>query len=340
VSFLIETMRARLAEQATLEELANVFEQSRTELAQHENESLAFLAGAPDELVSHERQSVQAAYAAYRELITEGERGIRDKAALQSVLERLEAGGQQLGLALAGLREIGWSARGPSSHPGANELLAILEGLAQEHQLEDAFEAALERELSRIEHQCERLSQLPDFVREAQEELLRTYQEWLSGVLEAPDDDPREWDDMIEQLEQWATDYSTFDLDYLLRRYSTVPTAIPCVNFALNCQRLDLEELIASDMVDYAIETALTTLKEGQERFLGSSQVTDVDRQRHAELVHEICAGLDDLPSADEVQALQDLGTRLSQSVGELIAIHRRAEAAQAGSRMDYKDES
>jgi hypothetical protein len=341
MSLLIEKLKARLADQITLEDMAQAFVQAREELTRHENESLRFVAGAPDELVGPERQSAQAAYHAYRELIAEGERGIRDGATLNGVMERLSATGEQLGLALAGLREIGWAARGPSSHPGANELLALLEGLARgREELEDDLELALERELERADHQAEALAKLPDFVREAQEESLRTYKEWLSGVIEAPDEDPRDWDAMIEELEQWATDYSTFDLDHLLRRYSSVPTGIPCVNFALNCQRLELEELISEDMVDYAIEQALSTLKEGQDRFLASSSLDDVDRQRHQELVKELCNALDGLPEADETAALQEVGGGMVRSVGELMAIHQRVEAAQAGSRMDYRDEA
>ena len=340
MSVLAEKMKGRISGQITLEDMAQTFVQAREELNQHENESLRFVAGAPEELVGPERHGAQAAYAAYRELIEEGERVIRDGAALGSVLERLQDSSEQLGLALARLREIGWSARGPSSHPGANEILALLEGLALGHdELEEELDLALERELERADHQAESLGNLPDFVREAQEESLRSYKEWLSGVLEAPEDEAREWDQMIEELEQWAIDYATFDLDYLLRRYSAVPTAIPCVNFALNCQRLDLEELISEDMVDYAIDSALKTLKEGQERFLASSTLDAVERQRHQELVKEICAGLDALPEADEEKALQELGGTLIQSVGELMAIHRRAEAGQAGSRMDYRDE-
>jgi hypothetical protein len=344
MAVLIEKLRGRIGGAVTLEEMAEVFQQTRDELSQHENEALAFLAGAPEELVAPERRQAQQAYLSYRELISDGEKAIRDGAALSSLLQRLEAAADELGLALARLREIGWTARGPSSHPGANELLALLQSLGREEEreeaLEEALDAALERELARVEHQAEALAGLPDFVREAQEESLSSYRDWLTGVLEAPEDDAREWEDMIEELEQWATDYSTFDLDYLLRRYSSVPTAIPAVNFALNCQRLELEELISEDMVDYAIEAALSTLKEGQQRFLGSETIGEVDRQRYEELMAQLLDGLDGLPEAEDLPALQKHGADLIGTVAELMAIHRRVEAELAGSRLDYKDQS
>ncbi len=335
----MEALKARIAERNSLEELARVFEETLVEISSHEQASLGFLAGAPDDLVGPERQAAQNAYHAYRELIRKGQESIRDRASLREVQESLESIAQELGLALAGLQEIGWAARGPSSHPGANELLALLEGLAEGNELEERFEQVVEQELERVRHQAPFLDKLPDFARELQEKSLVVYEEWLVGVLEAGEDDAREWDDMIEELEQWATDYSSSDLDFLVRRYSGVPTAIPSVNFALNCQMLELEELISGDIVDYAIDSARKALREGQDQFFQGATLNDVDRDRHEELVEELCADLDELPEVEDAQDLQQFGGEIIAKVAELVSLHGRTEGGQAGSRMDYRDE-
>lgn len=339
MSHLAEALKARISEKNSLEEMARVFEETLAELARHEQTSLSFLAGAPDDLVGPERQATQHAYHTYRELLTKGQEGIRDRTALQGILDKLDSVEQDLGLALARLQEIGWAARGPSSHPGANELLALLEGLAEGQELEERFEQVMEQELERVRHQAQLLDKLPDFAREPQEKSLLSYEEWLAGVLEAGDDDSREWDDMIEELEQWATDYSSFDVDFLTRRYSGVPTAIPSVNFALNCQMLELQELISAEMVDYAIDSAQKALQEGQEKFFQGATLNDVDRDRHEELVEELCADLDELPEVEDAKDLQQFGGEIITKVAELVSLHGRTEGGQAGSRMDYRDE-
>ena len=329
VSLLIDTLRARLANKATLDELAQVIEQSRSELSRHENESLTSLAGAPNELVDYERRGAQAAYQRYRDLLCEGQATLGDSAALTELIENLEIAGEELGLALDRVREVAWVARGPSTHPGANELLSLLQGLARGHDLKGSFEIALERELELAERQWEHLAELPEFVREAQEESLKLYQEWLRGVLAAPENGPQEWDAMTEELEQWAADYSSFDLDYLLRRYSAAPTAIPSLNFALNCQRLDLEELLPEEMVAYAISSAATALREEEERFLTAcSSLTSPERQRYRELTNLIRTALQELPRAREATVLAELGAALAPTINDLVAIHRRAESA------------
>lgn len=338
MSQLAEALQARIAQRNSLEELAKVFEETLREIDTHEEESLSFLAGAPDDLVGPERQAVGHQYQAYRDLISDGQEKIRDQSALQQIAERLSTISQELGLALTRLREIGWAARGPSSHPGANELLAILDGLAQGEALEERFEQVVEQELERIRHQAPVLDSLPDFAREPQEKSLLAYEQWMVGVLEAGDDDPREWDDMMEELEQWAADYSCYDLDFLIRRYSGVPTAIPAVNFALNCQMLELQELIAPEMVDYAIDSAQGSLREGQDSFLASASLNDVERARHEELVGELCDDLDELPEVEDAEELQQLGAEVIAKAAELVSLHRRTEGGQAGSRMDYRD--
>ena len=340
MSLLVEALQARISERNSLEELARVFEDTLVEIGQHENVALQFVAGAPEDLVGPERAAVQSAYQEYRELITDGQEGIRDRAVLQNLVVRLEKVSSNLGRAVVRLREIAWAAIGPSSHPGANELLSILEGLAQGNKLEERLEQLVEQELERVKHQAPLLESLPEFAREPQETSLVAYEEWLVGVLEAGDDDPREWDDMIEELEQWATDYSVFDLDFLVRRYSGVPTSIPAVNFALNCQMLELEELITAEMVDHAIESAQKALQEGQARFFEGASLNDVDRDRHEELVEELCADLDELPEVEDVKDLQTVGEGVIKKVAELVNLHGRTEGAQTGSRMDFRDES
>ena len=337
MSLLAQALKARIAEQNSLEELARVLEETLHEIASHEASSLAPLAGAPHDLVDPERSAVQKAYQAYRDLVTKSQEEIRDKGVLQLALGQLEGIQAELGLALAKLHEIGWAARGPSSHAGANELLAILEGLAAGEPLEERFEEVIEQELERVRHQAPLLGHLPDFAREPQEKSITSYESWLVGVLEAGDDDPREWDDMIEELEEWATDYSSFDVDFLIRRYSGVPTAIPSLNFALNCQMLELEELVSADMVDYAIDGAQKALREGQERFFQGAALNDVERDRHEELVEELCADLDELPEVEDAAELQKLGGDVIGKAAELVAIHGRTEGGQSGSRMDSR---
>lgn len=338
MSLLAEALAARISERNSLEELARVFEETLVEIGQHENLALQFVAGAPEELVAPERAAVQSAYQEYRDLIADGQEKIRDRSALETVLARHEKVSSNLGRAVVHLREIAWAAIGPSSHPGANELLSILEALAQGDGMEERLEQVVEQELERVKHQAPMLDSLPDFAREPQEKSLAAYEEWLVGVLEAGDDDPREWDDMIEELEQWATEYSTYDLDFLVRRYSAVPTSIPAVNFALNCQMLELEELITGEMVDYAIDNAQKALQEGQERFFEGASLNDVDRDRHEELVEELCADLDELPEVEEAKDLQELGEGVIKKVAELVNLHGRTEGGQTGSRMDYRD--
>ena len=329
MSLLIDTLRARLADLATLDELACVIEQSRCELSRHENESLGFLAGAPTEHVDYERRVAQAANRRYRDLLNKEEATLGDNIALEALIAELEIAGEQLGLALDRVRDVGWVTRGPSTHPGANELLSLLQGLARGHNLKESFQNAVERELERTERQWEHLPELPEFVREVQQESLNLYQEWLHDVLAAAENGPQEWDAVIEELEQWAADYSSFDLDYLRRRYSAAPTAIPSLNFALNCQRLDLEELLPEEMVAYAISSADTALREEEERFLATcSSLTDPERQRYRKLTEQIRAGLQDLPRAREATVLAELGAALAPTINELVAMHRRAESA------------
>ena len=338
MSHLLEALEARITEQNSLEELARVFEETLVEIGQHENVALQFVAGAPDDLVAPERAAVQSAYQDYRDLIEEGQEGIRDRQTLQRVKEKLESVSQALGRSVIHLREIAWAAIGPSSHPGANELLSVLEGLAEGHALEERLDQVIEQELERVRHQAPMLEHLPEFARGPQEASLVAYEEWLTSVLEGGDDDSREWDDMIEELEQWATDYSTFDLDFLIRRYSAVPTAIPSVNFALNCQMLELEELVTSDMVDYAIDHAQKALQDGQTRFFSGAALSDVERDRHEELVEELCADLDELPEVEDDKELQSLGEGVIKKVAELVHLHGRTEGGQTGSRMDFRD--
>lgn len=268
---------------------------------------------------------MQAAYASYGRLIARGEEAIADQAALSEVLEELRLAGHKLGQARAGLREIGWAARGPSSHPGANEILALMAGLARQEPLEDALETVLERELDRVGLQLGDLGSLPDFIREPQQELLSELAEWLREMLQAPVDGTRDWEALGQELEQWASDYSSFDLDFMLRRYSAVPTAHPWVNFALNCRRLDLEELIPGEMVGYAIGRALATLAEEHESLQSEPRLNEADRQRHGEVTSEICRCLVGMPETDGLRELPRLAAWLGGAVTELIAIRRRA---------------
>ena len=74
-----------------------------------------------------------------------------------------------------------------------------------------------------------------------------------------------------------------YDLAFLQKRYSQVPTQIPALNFALNCQMLYLDELINGDMVDYAIEFAAETIQTGSEKFLEEHSLSTLAKHTYDE---------------------------------------------------------
>ena len=330
---LVEQINAFLQNELSLEELVGAVELTQRELDQHRSQLESMLAGVPDSLVAPERDAWQASFGEVYDRLQSLQQNLSDRAALRQAA--LELPSLFEGLATEGARtqEAVWSALGPSSHPGANELLRLLERLEDgDEQVEEPLLARLELEMERLDHQREALEELPEFAAEALGELLDEFSDWLQRCLSEPND----WGEMAEELFDWSLVYASMDLDFLTRRYSGTPTALPDVNLALNCQRLWLEELVPQEVLDWAVEEGLASVSEGSQQFAEEHSLSDSQQHALNEVSEQLLGQLESLSDVDTIDALKEFGSAVSMLVERLVSIFRSAEG-EAGGRLNYR---
>jgi hypothetical protein len=270
----------------------------------------------------------------------DAEENVRDTSKVAALSDQLPQLSEQLtGHSLA-LRECAWAARGPSVHGGVNELLYLLDQLEVDPTEDNMarLQAKLEVEHTRLENQAQMLGEIPEFMQAAMQELLPEYQQLLNlagTFLEMEEEDAEEY---LGQLEDWAAAYGSYDLDFLMKRYSQIPTPIPSLNLALNSQLLYLDEVVVEEVVDYAVVTAVETLQSAGEEFLQRTGLTEVVRHQYQELMEQMVDLLEGLPEVEDREMLREEGGKLVQLTGKFVALQGQSEN-ESGSRLDYKTE-
>lgn len=335
-----EQVGAHLRGERSLADLSADLAHFRGELERHQSDVFAMLTNVPDFMVDSERSSWLAVYSKLEELFSKAEQDVRDQDALKELQSNFTSLSEELVLNSLALRDAAWAARGPSSHPGVNELLYLLEQFLDEpsEERQEILSAKVEVEFQRLDHQSQVYQNLPEFAAAAMEELLPEYQGLLESVAQIADLPEEEHEGLVAAFEEWAAAFAQFDVDFLQRRYSKVPTQIPVVNFVLNCQMLYLEEMVNEDMVDYAIALAVETLERGSEQFLKEKSLSVLDRHTYDEVVAHLLEDIRSLAEASDHETLREIGGELITTVSTFAEIQSRAED-QGGSRLDFKSE-
>lgn len=337
---MIEALSEHLSGRLGLAEVLAALQASRKEMTAHQKDISSIIHGIPDFLIASERDDWTAVFSGLNQRLKEAEEKFRERPVLEQLAADLPEMQQQLAINSLMVREGGWAARGPSSHSGVNELMHLLEKLLDE-QTDELFalmETKLEVELTRFEIQAERYQELPPFIAEAMEELLPEYKELLETVARIEELEDEELEELFSQLEEWGANFSAYDLDFIVKRYSPMPTALPAVNLALNCQLLLLEEFVAPEMVDYAVEQALDVLENGSQQFLAEQTLSAVDAHAFGEYLSGLLTGLEELPDIEDKDELKEAGGKLIELVGRFVETQSRAEE-EGGSRLDFKTE-
>ena len=312
----------------------------RQELTLHQQDISALIKDVPDFMVSLERASWLAAFSEVNRLLKEAEENIRDNSKISSLESELPKLSEELtGYSLA-LRECAWAARGPSVHGGVNELIYLLDQLEVDPTEENLarLHAKLEVEFTRLENQDRMLSEIPEFMQVAMQELLPEYQQLLNAAGSFLDMEEEEAEEYMAQLEEWGASYGAYDLDFVMKRYSQMPTPIPSLNLALNSQLLYLDEVVVEDIVDYAVTTAVETLQSAGEEFLKTPDLTEVVRHQYQELMEQMIELLEGLPEIENRDVLREEGGKLVQLTGKFVSLQGQSEG-ESGSRLDYKSE-
>lgn len=311
---------------------------SRKEMLDHQTDISELIKDVPDFMVSVERASWLAAFTELSRLLKEAEDNLRDASkvkALQAEFPKLSE--EMTGQSLA-LRECAWAARGPTVHGGVNELLYLLDQIEVDPTDErfELLQAKLDVEFTRLENQAQMMGELPEFMQVAMDELLPEYQRLLETAGTFLDLEEEDAEEFMMQLEEWGATFGAYDLDFVMKRYSQMPTPIPSLNLALNCQLLFLDEVVVEDMVEYALNTAIETLNSAGEEFLKTPDLTDVVRHQYEELLDEMIDLLEGLPDLEERDALREEGGRLVELTGKFVAVQSQSET-ESGSRLDFK---
>lgn len=340
MSTLVEAIAAHLQGEKGLSDLISDLQQGRKELQAHQEDISHMLAKTPDFLIGVERDEWLASFTVLDERLAKAEKEIQNQDLIKALATEVPDLMEQLMANALTLREAAWAARGPSSHGGANELLFFLERYSEEpsDELFDILHAKLEVEFTRFEHQAQAYVNLPEFCAVAMEELLPEYRDILERVAQIPELGDEEVDELFEQLENWANNFTVYDLDFLVKRYSDVPTQIPCVNFALNCQMLYFDELVTDEMVDYAIDVAIETLQVGSESFLEEQSLPPVAHHNFQDALETLLKELENLADVAEKEELREVGAELRKLTEDFVEAQNQAES-ESGSRLDFKSE-
>ena len=341
MEFLVEALRARVNNELGLDELMTELQSGLSHMETHRREIASMLEGVPDFMVAIERDDWASTASQLEGRLKKVLDDVRTPATVKSMSDDIAGLIDELHIKSLGLRESAWSARGPSSHPGVNELLYILDRLADtpDEEMEmmgEYLSLKLDAEFARLEHQGGMYQELPEFLAQAMEELLPEYQEILTRVSSYQEMEEEEFEGLFEQLEAWGMSYSAFDLDFLSKRYSSVPTSLPCVNFALNCQLLYLDEVVTDDMVDYSVGQAVEIIQTGSDKFLEEQKLSDLDLHVYKEVLSDLVSALESIPEIEDKPELQEFGGELINLCNKFIGLQNRAET-ESGSRFDYK---
>lgn len=342
---LVEALAARVNNQLGLSDLMTALQNGQKELQKHRGEIAAMLEGVADFLIQVERDDWGATISQLETRIKKVLDDVRNAELIKDLAADAKKLVDELHIKSLALRESAWAARGPCSHPGVNEILHLLERLSDVDDddelalLQEYLEAKLEVEYARLEQQSQMYQELPEFLATAMDELLPEYQELLGYVTNVFDLEEEELEQLFESLENWGANYSAFDLDFLSKRYSSVPTSLPCVNFALNCQLLYLDEVVTEEMVDFAITQAADIIQNGSDVFLKEQTLSDVDLHGYNEVLDDLVNGLDGIPEIDDKPDLQEFGGELISLCSRFIDLQNRAET-ESGSRLDYKSDA
>lgn len=341
MSSLIEALSDHLAGRKGLDLLVVDVQNSRKELVEHQKDISGMLAGIPDFLVGTEQAAWLGVFTKLDDKLKKVAENIQDAALITDLNEELPQLTEQLATHSLALRDAAWAARGPSSHPGANELLYLLDRYSEDPSDERVqfLYAKLEVEAARFEHQAQYYQELPDFIAEAMEELLPEYRDILETLSHIPDLEEEQMEELFQTIEDWGNNFMVYDLGFLQKRYSQVPTQIPALNFALNCQLLFLDELVNGDMVDYAIEQAGEIIQSGSEKFLEEHSLSTLARHTYDETLTRLLEELENLVEVQEKEELKEAGEELIRLTQTFINAQSDAED-QSGSRLDFKSEA
>ncbi len=337
---MLEILTAHRQGTVGLEELMKAIQASRQELAVHQQDISALIKDVPDFMVSVERASWLAVFSELNRLLKEAEENVREAAKVSALSNELPRLSEQLTGHSLSLRECAWAARGPSVHGGVNELIYLLDQLEVDPTDDNIarLQAKLDVEFTRLDNQAQMLGEIPEFMQVAMQELLPEYQQLLNlagAFLEMEEEEAEEY---MGQLEDWAAAYGSYDLDFLMKRYSQMPTPIPSLNLALNSQLLYLDEVVVEEIVDYAVNTAIETLQSAGEEFLQQTGLTEVVRHQYQELMEQMIDLLEGLPEVEDRDMLREEGGKLVQLTGKFVSLQGQSEG-ESGSRLDYKTE-
>lgn len=336
VSVLNNSLSAHLRGELGLADLSDAIRAALADLDAHFEDISSMLNGVPDFLIEIERTDWLKTLTGLQQRLKECGEDLQNQSQIRQLTEDYPREAGELELRAATLREATWSALGPSSHSGVNELLFMIDNyLEGKSNSEELLIAKCEFELERIQHQSAFLHQLPEFMAEAMYELLPELQDHLGGILSSPLED-LDWNIEVNKLEEWASHYSQNDLDFIAKRYSSVPTQIPGLNLALNCQRLFLEELISADLADYAVAQAAEVLTRSTTLFLEVAKLTENDRLTYQETTEELFKNLEVLAEVEDSETLMELGGGIIERANVLIELQKRSEES-GGSRLDFK---
>lgn len=332
---------AHLRGERSLADLSSDLINFRQELERHRSDIFLMLTNIPDFLVETERANWLASYSKIDDLFSKAEDDVRNHDALKELGANFSSYSDELMMHSLALREAAWVARGPSSHAGVNELLYLAEQFLDDptddrHEL---LQAKVDIEFLRLEHQAKALPELPEFAYAAMEEILPEYQGLLEGLAQIAELPEEEHEVLIQAFEEWAAAFAQYDIDFLQRRYSKVPTLIPAINFALNCQMLLLEGLVNDEMVDHAVSLALETVEKGSEQFLEEKSLSVLEKHSYDELITRLLEEVQNLPEATEPSVLKEVGNELIGLVATFSDMQTKAED-HGGSRLDFKSEA
>jgi hypothetical protein len=311
---------------------------SRKEMLDHQADISELLNDVPDFMVSVERASWLDAFTELSRLLKEAEDNLRDASKVKALEAEFPKLSEELAAHSLALRECAWAARGPTVHGGVNELLYLLDQFEVEA-TEERFEllqAKLDIEFTRLESQAQMRGNLPEFMQTAMDELLPEYQKLLETASTFQNLEEEEAEELMVQLEEWGVTFGAYDLDFVMKRYSQMPTSIPSLNLALNCQLLFLDEVVVEDMVDYAVLNAVDTLHSAGEEFLKTPDLTEVIRHQYEELLEEMIDLLEGLPEIEARDTLREEGGKLVSLAGKFVAVQSQGEG-ESGSRLDFK---
>lgn len=230
-----------------------ILNEARQDLVQKMEEHRGLYRLLPSHRYENDSQALEAAFARYDAKLAECQSALDQPASLESLLEALD----HLKGVQFDFKEIIWSSAGPSTHPGLNELLVLMD---QENKT--AVLAHLEREAERVEMQEALFSRLPFSLRAIMQDLLSQLRPLLQTTAERVKEESL-WCDMIglkKELKNWGKRYSQYDMGGLHLKYSGHPTEFPDVNFALNSRRLFLENYIGEEVTEFAFRRAQRAL--------------------------------------------------------------------------------